>query len=121
MRKNIVVRWASIVGRSWPLFALQIPRYVRDDSVAVHVRRTALRGARQACTVTVAVCSMHSARCPLPMLASVEVALPVRQPQARATSMQCRIKFFEVSVMCLSMVVTHVQLLCLQGIGRGVF
>ena len=61
-----------------PLFAQQIPRYVRDDAVAVHVRRTALRGAQQACTVTLAVCSGHGAKCPLPMLVAVEVALPVR-------------------------------------------
>ena len=46
--------------------------------MAVQVCRTALRGAKQACTVTLAVCSVHGAKCPLPMLASVEVILPMR-------------------------------------------
>ena len=52
--------------------------------MAVHVRRTALRGAQQACTVTLAVCSVHGAKCPLPMVAAVEVALPVRLAARRA-------------------------------------
>lgn len=69
---------ASILRVEHPPSALQIPHYVRDDVVAVHVRRTALRGARQACTVTLAVCSVHGAKCPLLMLAAVEVDLPVR-------------------------------------------
>ena len=60
------------------MLALQIPWYVREDAAVVHVRRTALRGAWQACTVTLAVCSVHGVKSSLPMVASVEVALPVR-------------------------------------------
>lgn len=43
-----------------------------------------MRGPQQAATVTLAVGSVHGPKCPLPLVASVEVALPVRWPPASA-------------------------------------
>ncbi|KAK9835969.1 hypothetical protein WJX81_002387 [Elliptochloris bilobata] len=77
-RAALVVRARAdrVMAALMAALALRIPRYVRSDAVAVHVRRTALRGARQAATVMLSVCSVHGAKCPLPMLASIDVTLP---------------------------------------------
>ena len=49
--------------------------------MTLRVRRTALRGPQQTATVTLALGSVHGPKCPLPLVASVDVALPVRGRQ----------------------------------------